>query len=54
MKRRDFLKTASSSALSLALANQVGAAKRGKRPIIIYLMLDEWGYYEMPGLGIRN
>ncbi|MHC4200367.1 MAG: arylsulfatase [Planctomycetota bacterium] len=51
MKRRDFLKMAGSSAMTLALADNVAARERGDRPNIVYMMLDEIGYFELSSMG---
>jgi len=51
MKRRDFLKTAGCSAISLALANKLTAGERGGRPNVVYMMLDEIGYFELSCMG---
>jgi len=55
MKRRDFLKTASVSAMVLAAAgcaySSPRRARRRRRPNIIYVMLDELGYYELSCMG---
>lgn len=51
MKRRDFLKAAGCSAIALGLPSTLKARKRTTKPNIIYMMLDEWGYYEMSSLG---
>lgn len=51
MERRDFLKMAGSSAITLALADSVAARERGDRPNIVYMMLDEIGYFELSSMG---
>ena len=51
MKRRDFLKAAGSSAVTLALADNLAAADRGAKPNIVYMMLDEIGYFELSCMG---
>ncbi len=51
MKRRDFLKTAGSSAITLALANNLTAGDRVDKPNIVYMMLDEIGYFELSSMG---
>jgi len=54
MRRRDFLKAAGGSTMALALPSTLQARERASKPNIIYMMLDEWGYYEMSGLGHRR
>ena len=58
MKRRDFLKSTVSVSAGLTLLpsglfSRVNAADQApaEKPNIIYIMLDEWGYYEMSALG---
>ncbi len=62
MRRRTFLKclgSAGSAAAMPWLSRYAGAAEdrmpfdraQGKKPNIIYIMLDEWGYYEMSLMG---
>ncbi len=54
MKRRDFLKAAGCSAMVLGVPGTLNAQGRAKKPNVIYMMLDEWGYYEMSGLGNKK
>ncbi|MBL7184702.1 MAG: sulfatase-like hydrolase/transferase [Phycisphaerae bacterium] len=52
MNRRDFLKLAGASGASLLLANRnfvIGAG--GSKPNIVFLILDELGYYELSCMG---
>ena len=49
--QRNFLKAAVFFAVALAMADQLAAADQAGKPNIVYMMLDEWGYYEMSGLG---
>ncbi|MDP6044230.1 MAG: arylsulfatase [Phycisphaerae bacterium] len=51
MKRRDFLKAAGCSAIGLGLAGRLGAQAAGDKPNIIYMMLDEIGYFELSCMG---
>jgi len=54
MTRRDFLKAAGGSAMALGFPVTLKAQEaqgQAKKPNIIYMMLDEWGYYEMSALG---
>ncbi len=51
MKRRDFLKTAGSSVIALALGNPLMAKRRVDKPNIVYMMLDEIGYFELSCMG---
>jgi arylsulfatase A-like enzyme len=51
MKRREFLKTIGSSAIALALGNTLMAKRRVDKPNIVYMMLDEIGYFELSCLG---
>ncbi|MHC4252098.1 MAG: arylsulfatase [Planctomycetota bacterium] len=51
MRRRDFLKTAGSSAIALALAESASAREPGSKPNIVYMMLDEIGYFELSSMG---
>ncbi len=51
MKRREFLKAAGSSAVTLALADNLAAADRSAKPNIVYMMLDEIGYFELSCMG---
>ena len=50
MKRRDFLKAVSFSAAALVTpgcAQTLQSAAKGKKPNIVYIMLDELGYFEL-------
>ncbi len=54
MRRRDCLRAMGLGAAAMAaprLARSARSPGRAKRPNIIYLMLDEWGYYEWSGMG---
>ena len=51
MKRRDFLKTAGASAITLATANHLTAKGRADKPNVVYMMLDEIGYFELSCMG---
>jgi arylsulfatase A len=51
MKRRDFLKVAGCSAIGLGLAGRLGAQAAGRKPNIVYMMLDEIGYFELSCMG---
>ncbi|NQT85723.1 arylsulfatase [bacterium] len=51
MKRRDFLKAAGSSTITLALADDTLARDQANKPNIVYMMLDEIGYFELSSMG---
>jgi len=54
MKRRDFLKAASLGAATLAMPRWMlrsASAAGARRPNIIYIMLDELGYFELSCMG---
>ena len=51
MHRREFLKTVGAGAGCLSLTGCGNSQSSDRRPNIIYIMLDEWGYYEMSCLG---
>ncbi|MFC1498179.1 sulfatase-like hydrolase/transferase [Verrucomicrobiota bacterium] len=51
MNRRDFLKTAGTAAITLAMGTGVTAANLTDKPNIIYIMMDEWGYFEWSAMG---
>ena len=51
MKRRDFLKAAGCSAVALGLPRTLKAKKRTDKPNIVYMMLDEIGYFELSSMG---
>ncbi|MHC4557925.1 MAG: arylsulfatase [Planctomycetota bacterium] len=54
MKRRDFLKAVSFAASAFAMPGCASAQLRtskGKKPNIIYIMLDELGYFELSCMG---
>jgi hypothetical protein len=54
MNRRQFCKGSLLGAAAMALPQGLLAgAAEGKRPNILYVVLDEWGYYEMSGMGNR-
>ncbi|MCK5271739.1 MAG: arylsulfatase [Sedimentisphaerales bacterium] len=49
--RRDFLKAAGISAVGLAWHGSIAASKSSNKPNIIYIMLDELGYFELSCMG---
>jgi arylsulfatase A-like enzyme len=51
MRRRDFLRSAGSAAATLALAGRAEARGRTDKPNIVYMMLDEIGYFELSSMG---
>jgi len=51
MNRRDFLKAAGCSALALGLGGKLNARPAGDKPNIVYMMLDEIGYFELSCMG---
>ena len=51
MKRRDFLKAAGYSAITLGLAGRLAARPQADKPNIVYMMLDEIGYFELSCMG---
>ncbi len=51
MKRRDFLKMAGLFAITPGPANYLAAGARVDRPNIVYMMLDEIGYFELSCMG---
>ena len=51
MKRRDFLKAAGCSAIAVGLAGRLAARTAGDKPNIVYMMLDEIGYFELSCMG---
>jgi len=54
MNRRQFCKGSLLGAAAMALPQGLLAGEaEGKRPNILYVVLDEWGYYEMSGMGNR-
>lgn len=48
--RNTFVKAAITLAV-FAVVSHLSAAEKATRPNIIYIMLDEWGYYEWSGMG---
>jgi hypothetical protein len=54
LKRRDFLKAVGFSAAALAApgcAQTLLRITQGKKPNIVYIMLDELGYFELSCMG---
>ena len=51
MKRRNFLTTITAVAAIFMLTNHTATSSTVDKPNIIYIMLDEWGYYEWSGMG---
>jgi arylsulfatase A-like enzyme len=51
MKRRDFLRAAGFSAFALGLGGKLPARSTGDKPNIVYMMLDEIGYFELSCMG---
>ena len=51
MKRRDFLKMAGLFAITPGSANYPAAGARVDKPNIVYMMLDEIGYFELSCMG---
>ena len=52
MNRRLFLKTVIVTAAVCMLSNLTNCASTdADKPNIIYIMLDEWGYFEWSGMG---
>jgi len=52
MNRRDFLKLTGASGASLLLAEaNLAGRSRGRKPNIVFLILDELGYYELSCMG---
>jgi arylsulfatase A len=53
MKRLDILKVICVGAAILTLTNSVNAAtkKSADKPNVIYILLDEWGYFEWSEMG---
>ncbi len=49
--RRDFLKAAGISAVGLACYGSNAISKSNNKPNIIYIMLDELGYFELSCMG---
>jgi len=57
MRRRDFLKTAGQGIALLAMpgyAPALQSATKGKKPNIVYIMLDELGYFELSCMGNKK
>jgi arylsulfatase A-like enzyme len=48
--RNTFVRAAITLAV-FAVVSHLAAAEKVPRPNIIYIMLDEWGYYEWSGMG---
>jgi len=52
MRRRDFCKLIGAGTIAaLARGDYTRAVEKMSKPNIIYLMLDDWGYYEWSGMG---
>jgi len=51
VNRRDFLKTAGASAITLTMANNLTAGNRVDKPNIVYMISDEIGYFELSSMG---
>jgi len=49
--QRNLLATAAFFAIALTLAGNLAAADRADRPNIVYMMLDEIGYFELSSMG---
>ena len=57
MKRRDFLKAVSFGAAAFAMPAYAQAPKlgdNGKKPNIVYIMIDELGYFELSCMGNKH
>ena len=54
MKRRDFLKAAGCSAITLGLTGRLAARAQSDKPNIVYMMLDEIGYFELSCMGHKK
>jgi len=51
MKRRSFLGATGSAAVALALAKNAEAREPADKPNVIYMMLNEIGYFELSCMG---
>ena len=51
MNRRQFFAASGITAAALPLSINSFASENGEKPNVIYLMLDEWGYYEWSAMG---
>jgi len=51
MNRRNFLKTTAATAVTLTLGGESTAAPLANKPNIVFIMLDEWGYFEWSAMG---
>ncbi len=50
MNRKEFLKAMGTAAASLPLLAKTLASSEKEQPNIIYIMLDDWGYFEWSGM----
>ncbi len=53
MDRRKFLKTTGAAVAAAALPGKADASDIAETPNIIFIMLDEWGYFEWSAMGHR-
>ena len=51
MDRRKFLRTAGAAAAAVSLPGKADASDLEETPNIIFIMLDEWGYFEWSAMG---
>jgi len=51
MNRRDFLRTTAAVAITLMSGGKTTAASAVDMPNIVYIMMDEWGYFEWSAMG---
>jgi arylsulfatase A-like enzyme len=51
VNRRDFLRSTAAAAITLTLGCKTTAASPSDKPNIVYIMLDEWGYFEWSAMG---